>query len=216
MNNKLYGINGSCSLAVHVVLDMLKVDYEYLELKNNKEELKQIAKFAKAPTLVYEGDVFTESCSLLIFLADSFKDSGLFPQGDLKLRAKGIEFLSYLSTSLYTSFVNLFRPDKCTDDVDSLQPIKDKATRDIIESMEYLDKLYESRTYYLNDKLSICDIYFLVFILWGRNVTNHYSGFPNIQKLANHLIENQSIRTTLNNENINISMIGVALNEKVL
>ena len=216
MNNKLYGINGSCSLAVHIVLDILKIKYQYMDLKESKNELKKILPLAKAPTLVYEGDVFTESSALLIFLSDLFKDSGLFPQEDLKLRARGMEFLSYLSTSMYTNFVNLFRPDKCTDEVQSFQFIKDRATRDIKESMIYLDNIYEDKVYYLNDKLTICDIYFLVFIIWGRNVTKHYAELPNIRRLAARLIENKLILTTLKNENININFKTEAFNEKVL
>lgn len=104
----LYYSPGSCSLAVHALLNEIGATFEAINVKEEKNR----AAFVKAnpramvPTLVVEGKSLTEGAAILTYLADTHK-SALLPQAGWE-RAKALEWLAFANSTLHPKYGTCF------------------------------------------------------------------------------------------------------------
>ena len=102
----LYLSPGSSSMATHIMLHEIGVDFEsrwisFAKREQHAPEYLKLNPEGKVPTLLVDGRPLTEVAAVLYYLAKSFPDAGLFPAGDLEAEAQIISWMSFITSTIH-------------------------------------------------------------------------------------------------------------------
>lgn len=165
----LYGMTGSCSMAVHVILEELKQQYKYIDVRVPAGQSKP-AEFLKAnprgsvPVLVEEdGTVIREGGAIITYLTDKH-NSPLLPKG--LARGKALEWLMFANATLHPTYAKVFH---------ALGSTQDAAQKDqlITTTLERINTLWADvntqlgkSKYVAGDEVTAGDILLSVIANW--------------------------------------------------
>jgi glutathione S-transferase len=99
----LYMSPGSSSMATHIMLHEIGVDFESRWVSFAKREQHALEYLAlnpdgKVPTLLVDGHPLTEVAATLYYLAKGYPAAGLFPVSDLDAEAQIISWMSFIAS----------------------------------------------------------------------------------------------------------------------
>ena len=102
----LYFSPGSSSMAVHIALNEIGVDFERRHVSFAKREQHSpqylvINPEAKVPTLLIDGRPLTEVAGCLYYLAKRYREAGLWPEGGLEAEAHAISWMSFIASTIH-------------------------------------------------------------------------------------------------------------------
>src|SRR5215467_12937645 len=102
----LYFSPGSSSMAVHIALHEIGIDFErrLVSLAKREQFAPQylaINPEAKVPTLMIDGRPLTEVAAILYYLAKRYPAKGLWPEGDLETEAQAISWMSFIASTIH-------------------------------------------------------------------------------------------------------------------
>lgn len=102
----LYFSPGSSSMAVHVALHEIGVEFERRLVSLAKKEqfasdYLAINPEAKVPTLMIDGRKLTEVAAILYYLAKRFPAAGLWPDTGLEAEAQVISWMSFIASTVH-------------------------------------------------------------------------------------------------------------------
>jgi glutathione S-transferase len=198
---KLYYSPGACSLAAHILLNEINVDFdlERVDLKTHKTEkgadYYEINPKGYVPALeINPGLILTENVAVLPFIAQHDPKQDLIPPSGLG-RAKVLEWLGYLNSELHDEYAVFFDP-AITED----EKVRGYATLD--KMLKYIDDyLAESEYDYLvNDRFGPADAYLFVLTNWSNYIQHDLTPFTNIVALRNKVAERQSVQIAMRDE----------------
>ena len=200
---KLYYSPGSCSLAAHILLNEINVDFdlERVDLKTHKTEkgadYYEINPKGYVPALeINPGLILTENVAVLPFIAQHDAGQDLIPPSGLG-RAKVLEWLGYLNSELHDEYAVFFDP-KITED----EKVRGYATID--KMLKYIDDYLAKSDYdYLvNDRFGPADAYLFVLTNWSKVIHHDLTPFTNIVALRNKVAERQSVQIAMRDEGL--------------
>ncbi|KAF1026505.1 glutathione transferase GstA [Acinetobacter sp.] len=200
---KLYYSPGACSLAAHILLNEINVDFdlERVDLKTHKTEkgadYYEINPKGYVPALeINPGLILTENVAVLPFIAQHDPKQDLIPPSGLG-RAKVLEWLGYLNSELHDEYAVFFDP-AITED----EKVRGYATLD--KMLKYIDDyLAESEYDYLvNDRFGPADAYLFVLTNWSNHIQHDLTPFTNIVALRNKVAERQSVQIAMRDEGL--------------
>jgi glutathione S-transferase len=200
---KLYYSPGACSLAAHILLNEINVDFdlERVDLKTHKTEkgadYYEINPKGYVPALeINPGLILTENVAVLPFIAQHDPKQDLIPPSGLG-RAKVLEWLGYLNSELHDEYAVFFDP-AITED----EKARGYATLD--KMLKYIDDyLAESEYDYLvNDRFGPADAYLFVLTNWSNYIQHDLTPFTNIVALRNKVAERQSVQIAMRDEGL--------------
>lgn len=101
-----YFAPGSSSMAPHIAMHETGASFEGKPLSLAKKDTRTPAFLAinpagKVPVLLVDGRALTEVAGILFYLARSFPDAGLLPQGDIEAEAQVISWMSYIASTIH-------------------------------------------------------------------------------------------------------------------
>ncbi|WP_445115784.1 glutathione binding-like protein [Acinetobacter sp. WZC-1] len=200
---KLYYSPGACSLASHIILNEINVDFdlEKVDLKTHKTEkgtdYYQINPKGYVPALeINPGLILTETIAILPFLAQHDPKQDLIPPSGLG-RAKVLEWLGYLSSELHDAYAVFFG-----------EPLHDeakaKAYAGIDRLLTYINKaIAESDNDYLvDDNFGPADAYLFVLTNWSNSIGHDLTPYPEIVALRNQVAARQSVQIAMRDEGL--------------
>lgn len=200
---KLYYSPGACSLAAHILLNEINVDFdlERVDLKTHKTEkgadYYAINPKGYVPALeINPGLILTENVAVLPFIAQHDAGQDLIPPSGLG-RAKVLEWLGYLNSELHDEYAVFFDP-KITED----EKVRGYAT--INKMLKYIDDYLAKSDYdYLvNDRFGPADAYLFVLTNWSKVIHHDLTPFTNIVALRNKVAERQSVQIAMRDEGL--------------
>lgn len=102
----LYFSPGSSSMAVHIALHEIGVNFErrLVSLAKREQfaaEYLTVNPEAKVPTLMVDGRPLTEVAAILYYLAKRFPAAGLWPEGSLDAEAQVISWMSFIASTVH-------------------------------------------------------------------------------------------------------------------
>jgi glutathione S-transferase len=102
----LYFSPGSSSMAVHIALHEIGVDFErrLISLAKREQfspEYLAVNPEAKVPTLLTDGRALTEVAAILYYLAKRYPNADLWPEGDLEAEANAISWMSFIASTIH-------------------------------------------------------------------------------------------------------------------
>jgi glutathione S-transferase len=102
----LYFSPGSSSMAVHIALHEIGVDFErrlvsLAKGEQHKTEYLAVNPEAKVPTLLIDSWALTEVAGILYYLAKRFPEAGLWPFGGREEEARAISWMSFIASTVH-------------------------------------------------------------------------------------------------------------------
>ena len=200
---KLYYSPGACSLAAHIILNEINVDFdlERVDLKTHKTakgvDYYEINPKGYVPALeINPGLILTENVAILPFLAQHDPKQDLIPPSGLG-RAKVLEWLGYLNSELHDAYAVFFGAPLTADE-------KVKAYAEIDRLLKYIDHaIAESDCDYLvDDNFGPADAYLFVLTNWSKVVQHDLSAFKNILALRKKVAVRQSVQIAMRDEGL--------------
>ena len=102
----LYFAPGSSSMAPHIALHELGIDFERRPIslgrkENRTPEYLAVNPEGKVPTLLIDGRRLTEVAGILFYLARRHPEAGLLPAGDVEVEAQAVSWMSFLAATVH-------------------------------------------------------------------------------------------------------------------
>lgn len=200
---KLYYAPGACSLASHIILNEINVDFdlERVDLKTHKTEkgadYYAINPKGYVPALeINPGLILTENVAILPFLAQHDPKQDLIPPSGLG-RAKVLEWLGYLNSELHDAYAVFFGAPLSAE-------AKEKAYAEIDRLLTHIDKtINESNNDYLvDDNFGPADAYLFVLTNWSNHIEHDLTPYINIVALRNKVAGRQSVQIAMRDEGL--------------
>lgn len=200
---KLYYSPGASSLASHIILNEINVDFDLVrvDLKNHKtekgEDYYAINPKGYVPALeINPGLILTENVAILPFLAQHDPKQDLIPPSGLG-RAKVLEWLGYLNSELHDAYAVLFCGPLS-------EEAKAKAYAEIDRLLTHIDHaIAESdHDYLVDDNFGPADAYLFVLTNWSNYIHHDLTPYKNIIAIRNKVAERQSVQMAMRDEGL--------------
>ena len=200
---KLYYSPGACSLASHIILNEINVDFdlERVDLKTHKTEkgadYYAINPKGYVPALeINPGLILTENVAILPFLAQHDPKQDLIPPSGLG-RAKVLEWLGYLNSELHDAYA-VFCAGALSADA------KEKAYAEVDRLLKHIDSTIAQadHEYLVDDNFGPADAYLFVLTNWSNHIEHDLTPYPNVVALRNKVAERQSVQIAMRDEGL--------------
>ena len=200
---KLYYAPGACSLASHIILNEINVDFdlERVNLKTHKTEkgadYYAINPKGYVPALeINPGLILTENVAILPFLAQHDPKQDLIPPSGLG-RAKVLEWLGYLNSELHDAYAVFFGAPLSDE-------AKEKAYAEIDRLLAYIEKAFgeSDNDYLVDDNFGPADAYLFVLTNWSKGIGHDLTPYTKINALRNKVAERQSVQIAMRDEGL--------------
>ncbi|WP_334420911.1 glutathione binding-like protein [Acinetobacter soli] len=200
---KLYYSPGACSLAAHIILNEINVDFdlEKVNLKTHQTEkganYYDINPKGYVPALeINPGLILTENVAILPFLAQHDPKQDLIPPSGMG-RAKVLEWLGYLNSELHDAYAVFFGGPFEGE-------AKSKAYKEVDRLLTYIDKtISESENDYLvDDNFGPADAYLFVITNWSKSIGHDLSPYQHINAIRDKVAERQSVQIAMRDEGL--------------
>jgi len=165
---KLYYTPGACSLAPHIALREVGLNFELEKVDLASKQTEDGGDFTKVNPKGYvpalrldNGDILTEVAVLLQYIADENPNSQLAPKFGSIARYRLMEWLSFIATEVHKTLGALFNP--------SITPEwKNSQIATFGKRCDILVEQIDDKPYLLGEQFSIADAYLFTVLGWAR------------------------------------------------
>lgn len=201
---KLYYAPGACSLASHIILNEINVDFdlEKVDLTTHTTASGQnyydVNPKGYVPALeINPGLILTENVAILPFLAQHDPKQDLIPPSGLG-RAKVLEWLGFLNSEVHDAYAVFFSKNSLEGEA------KARAYAEIDRLLQFVeDYLAEVDTDYLvDDNFGPADAYLFVLTNWSARINHDLSKFKEINDLREVVGKRQSVQLAMRDEGL--------------
>jgi glutathione S-transferase len=192
---KLYSHPGSCSSAVHIILNEVGQNFELIKLDlfgdrilPDGRNFNDINPKGYVPVLELDnGELITEIAAILLYLGDLYPESGIVPaNGDMQ-RTKLQEWLAFLNSEVHMTLGLFFKPE--------LEgPMKDIASDKLSSRLQLLDDHLSKNDYLLGEQFSVADTYLYIILSWPAMLKMDISQYTNLIASQARIAERQSVK----------------------
>jgi glutathione S-transferase len=220
MSYHLFYSPGACSMAPHIVLEEIGAPFtlEVVYSRGDREGAmtstpawRAINPKGRIPALLrVEGSMggadslLTEAAAIMIYLATSHPEAGLLPAAPAPL-ARCVEWMNWLASAVHaTSFGQIFRAQRYSDDESALPAIRAKGMDNLREQYQYIERvLGDGREWAVPGGYSVVDPYLLVFYRWGTRVgVNMPASYPAWARLTARTLARPAVQRALATEQL--------------
>ena len=197
---RLYGRQGAGSVAPQLLLEELGLPYEMIWVtreEGQQADYRSVNPTGKVPALVLpDGTPIFESAAIVIHLT-LVQPSDLAPPPGTTEHARFLQWMAYLSTALYETFLRFYYSDRYSSAgaVDAPR-IKSQAHDDLDRCFDLLETALSPNL--LGERLSAADFYLWMLATWAEPSPEElYRHFPKIGELARRIEERPAAQKVL-------------------
>ncbi len=198
---------GACSLAPHVVLEELGLEFERRPVliaagEHMADEYLRINPQGRVPTLVADKIIITEVPAILIYLASLKPEAGLLPPPASVDLGKACELAAWLSSTLHIAYAHLWRPERFLPEEADSSTLVEHARTLIARHSSEVDGWIKG-PWFLGERYSIADAYLLPFYRWGNRIGLAMArDYPRWAKWAKRMLDRPAVARAISTEGI--------------
>jgi glutathione S-transferase len=199
---KLFHAWGSCSLASAIALEEAGADYELAVMDTKagdqrKAEYLAINPKGRAPALVTDRGILTETPAILAFIAQSYPAANLAPLEDAFAFAQAQAFNSYLCSTVHVAHAHKHRGYRWTDDAAAQAAMTAAVPKNEIACFQLIEDEMLKGPFVLGDAYSICDAYLFTLTGWLEGDGVDRRQFPKVSALYDRVAARPAVRKVL-------------------
>ena len=203
---QLYYAPGACSMAPHVLLNELGVQFEAKKIdmmagESQKPEFLKINPRGQVPVLVDDGQVIREGAAIMIYLMDKHNSSMLPKSG--KERATALEWLCFGNATLHPAYGRLFFFKKNVTDKVVQEQLFKIGFEQINKLWAEVDAQLAKTPYICGKNITAADILITVIANWGSWFPENSIKFgSNVTRLIKEISSRPAYKKALATEQV--------------
>jgi glutathione S-transferase len=202
---KLYYAPHTCSLASHIALEDAGAEYSTVRInfaaeEQRKPEYLAINPKARAPAMVTDRGILTETPAMLAFIAQSFPKARLAPLDDPFLFAEVQAFNSYLCSTLHVAHAHRMRGYRWADDPAAIAAMQRKVPESVGACFELIEGKMLRGPWVMGETYTICDPYLFTIAQWMEQDGVDPSRFPRVRDHRQRMSERPAVRKAIAEE----------------
>lgn len=188
MPYKLYYSAGSCSTAIHILLNELNQPYELYDAnqpgtKTRKPEFLKISSRGVVPVLEIDGQAVFEGGAIITYLCDTHQSS-LLPQEGMA-RARALEALMFCNATLHPAYSRAFGAMRL--DANLKEPMLKMAIEGINTLWREVDAKLGKQKYLAGNEVTAGDILMTVIAGWSPVFGDGIQLPDNVKRVINDI-----------------------------
>jgi len=171
MGLKLFHAWGSCSLASLIALEDAGADYELVVMDTQagdqrKPEYLAVNPKGRAPALVTDRGVLTETPAILAWIAQTWPGANLAPLADPYAFAQCQAFNSYLCSTVHVAHAHKHRGSRWATTAAAFADMTAKVAENEVACFRLIEDEMFQGPWVLGETYSICDAYLFTLFGW--------------------------------------------------
>ena len=208
MDFKLYYAPGACSLASHIAMEELGLEYATVRLNlangdQRKPEYLALNPRGRVPTLVAGGKVLTENVGIMAYFAGGYGQGKIWPR-DAWHQAVALSTMAWLSNTVHTTYAHLFRPERYAEDEGAREAVKAKARETYLDCLKEIDGRLAGRQWAVANHYTVVDGYLLVFYRWAHRQGMPVKSMANYARLMDKVLARPAVKKVMSDEGITL------------
>ena len=203
---KLYYLPGTCSLAIHIILEWIGEPYEAEAMTREgtkSPEYLEANPAGAVPALADGGRIFTQNSAIQKYLIEKYPQANLgpdpTPEGNYELN----HWHGFLGGDLHPAFRPYFAPQRFHPDESAHQAIRAAAFANLQRLYGIVDRHMDSRDHVIAGRRTVIDAYLFTFSSWAaRGFPNRLGDFPHLKRFVGDLLEDPGVARALTNEGV--------------
>lgn len=206
---KLFYSPGSCSLAIHVILNELKQDFTLVDCsikdgKNRSKEFLTINPRGQVPVLASDKITLRENIAIITYLLKQHPNK-LLPKSGIA-RIKAIEWLAFANSTMHPAYSRCFFLSRMVKDEKTKEELLDIACKRISELWQDVDKSLEKNNFVCGKNISAADIMLTVIANWSKLFGDKIIIGNNCQEMFKKVTALSSFQQALQKEKISYTI----------
>jgi len=202
---QLYYSPGACSMAPHVLLNELGVQFEAINAntpgtKNRSQEFLKLNPRGQVPVLVDDGEIIREGAAILIYLMDKHQ-SQMLPKSGIE-RARALEWLCFGNATVHPAYGKAFFIMKNATDPAAKDQLLKAATQQIDKYWAEVDERLAKMPYICGKNLTMADILLTVFANWNGMIPTPITLGSNVKRLIKEISNRPAYKKALTTEQV--------------
>jgi glutathione S-transferase len=207
---KLYYSPAACSMAAHILLEEIGVEYQGIPInilkgENRTEEFLRINPKGFIPVLSTDAGLVSESPAILLYLAQAFPAAGLLPGNDPMGAAKVTSFNVFLASAVHVTYRHISRPRLFADGAEAHRALLAKVPEMLTRYFTMIeDTLSHGKDWIFGERYSASDPYLFVYssLLFWKGDRGDPKQFPRVLAHRERVLARPATRRALDAEGV--------------
>lgn len=202
-----YGAKDTCSIPAQIILEMTGAEYEniYLDYEHPlREEYLKLNPTGQVPTLVEDGEVFTQCAGITTYLADKNPQLNMTPGLTSPLRGHYNKWMYFLNSTIHETYLRIYYPNKFAETEQGAAEVLSTAKTYLAKSFAVVDSWLDKGTFCLGDQLQACDLYLVTLITWHEDKEGLMVQYPKLKALYQATLNNKVVRAVFEEHEVDI------------
>ncbi|MDE0004111.1 MAG: glutathione S-transferase N-terminal domain-containing protein [Rhodospirillaceae bacterium] len=203
---KLYYLPGTCSLAIHIVLEWIGEPYEAVAVTREQTKTPKYLKMNPAgavPVLANGGRVLTQNSAIQKYLIEQYPQANLgpdpAPEGNYELN----HWHGFLGGDLHPGFRPYFAPQQFHPDESAHTAIRAAAFTNLQRLYGIADRHMDGRDHVIAGRRTVIDAYLFTFSSWAaRGFPNRLGDFPHLKRFVGNMLADPGVARVLADEGV--------------
>lgn len=203
---QLYAYHGSCSMAVHAVLNELNQSVQVINVSEtdgaaNRAAFLKLNPLGQVPVLVDDsGFAMTEGGAMLAYLLDTHA-SPLLPKSG-SARATALQWLMFANATMHPAYARVFFVKRNLEDGAAKEKLMQVAVAKINELWALVDARLASHAYVGGESIGAADILLTVIANWTHNVPLPVTFGAHVTRLLKEVSARPAFQQALTTEKV--------------
>jgi glutathione S-transferase len=143
-----------------------------------------------------------ESAAMIIYLSDSHPGSGLAPRSNEIERAAYLQWMLFMSDTIYPSYNRYYHPERYTTEPSGEVGVKEQAMLLARKQWQVIEnELHANGPWVLGNCFSACDVYLQMMTTWHEGPSDLLGKFPKVKQVAEGVLAREASRRAFERHN---------------
>lgn len=194
---RLYSAPNTYAMSAQAVLEEIGVSYELITVslfsQTPDPEFLAASPHGRVPALVDEQGTACETGAIALYLAERHPEAGLaILPGDPR-RARFLQWLFYLSSTLQPDVILQFHPEFYFADVPDQRRLQVASLGRLANVLDTLDAAITPGPYFFGDQLTICDLCLALQAIWPEIYACPLDDYPNLRRSVEMVVRRPAV-----------------------
>ncbi len=183
---RLYSSPDTYAMSAHAILEELGVPYELVSVRlfsdDPDPDFLAASPHARVPALTDAHGSICETGAIALYLADRHPEAGLAVPADDPRRARFLQWLFYLSSTLQPEVLIQFHPEFHFPDPGDQARFRAASLERLGTILDTLDRALSPGPYFFGDRLTVCDICLATQAIWSEIFPGTIDDHPHLKR----------------------------------